>query len=100
MGLIFVVVWFVGSSELSLSITDSSPIFNNLLLLSSHFDEESSAEYFFIIMVSDEINGVNSHFEDDFKGSGIIIFDFDEVEVREGFLYIFLGGIEITLDKI
>jgi hypothetical protein len=65
--LVSVELWFGRSSELSLSVTDTSPIFDDLLLLSSHFDEESSTEYFFIVVVSNEVDGVDSHFKDDFE---------------------------------
>ena len=91
---------FVGSSELSWHVSDSSPVFNDLLLLSSHFDKESSVEDFLVVMVSDEVDGVNSHFKDDFEGSWVVIFDFDEIEFGEGFSDVVFGGIEITFDKV
>ena len=98
--LVSVELWFGRSSELSLSVTDTSPIFDDLLLLSSHFDEESSTEYFFIVVVSNEVDGVDSHFKDDFEWSRVVIFDFDELEVRECFFDIFFSGVEVTLDEI
>lgn len=88
------------SSELSLSVSDTGPVFNDLFLLSSHFDEESSVEDFFITMIPNEVDGIDSHFENDFKWSRIIIFYFDELEIGEGFFDVFFGGIEVTLDKI
>lgn len=51
-------------------------------------------------MVSNEVDSVNSHFEDNFEWSGVVIFDFNEIELREGFFDIIFSGIEITLDKI
>ncbi len=51
-------------------------------------------------MVFNEVNGINSHFEDDLKWSGVIIFNFNELDVWESFLDIFFSGVEITLDEI
>ena len=98
--MLIAIIILSGTSELSLGISNSSPVFNNLFLLSSHLDKESSVKDFLIKLVSNKVNGINSHFEDDFKRSRVVILDFDEVKFREGFLDIFFSGVEITLDKI
>jgi hypothetical protein len=36
-------------------------------LLSSHFNEKSSGKNFFIIMVSNEVDSINSHFKNNFE---------------------------------
>ena len=97
---ILVLMGFVGSSELSWHVSNSGPVFNDLLLLSSHFDKESSVEDFFVVMVSDKVDGIDSHFEDNFEGSWVVIFDFNEIEFGEGFSDVVFGGIEITFDKV
>ena len=66
-GLIFIVMWLIGSSELSRHGSNAGPILDGLFLLSSHFDEESSVEDFLIVVISDEVDSVNFHFEDDFE---------------------------------
>ena len=68
--------------------------------MSSHFDEESSAEDFLVVVISDEVDGINSHLKDNFEGSRVVVFDFDEVEFRESFSDIAFSGIEITFDQI
>ena len=93
-------MWLIGSSELSRHGSNTGPILDDLFLLSSHFDEESSVEDFLIVVISDEVDSVNFHFEDDFEWSGIVILDFDELEFGEGLFNIFFGGIEIAFDQV
>ena len=98
--LVLIVMWLVWSSELSGHVSDTGPVFDDLLVLSSHFDEESSVEYFFVVVVSDEVDGVNSHFEDNFKGSWVVIFDFDEIEFGESFFDIICNAAVLPKESI
>lgn len=88
------------SSKLSLDTSDTGPVFKDLLLLSSHFDEKSSGKDFFIVAVFDEIDSIDSHFEDDFKWSGIVVFDLDKFELWERFFDVFFSSVEIALDQV
>ena len=81
-------------------VADCSPVFSMLFLLSSHFDEKPPVEDFFVEAVSDEMDGIDSGFEDDFERSRVVFFDFDEFEIWEGFFNIFLNSIEITFDQV
>ena len=81
-------------------ITHCCPVFSVLSLLSSHFNEKSPVADFFIERISDKIYGVDSSFEDDFEGSRIVFFDFNEFEVWESFFNILLDSIEITFDQV
>lgn len=89
-----------GSSELSGHVSDSSPILDSLSLLSAHFDEKPPVEDFFIVVVSDEIDSIDSHFEHNFKRSRVVIFDFDQIEFRESFSDIVFSGVEIAFDQV
>jgi hypothetical protein len=68
--------------------------------LSSHFDEKSSVEDFLVVMVSDEVDGIDSHLKDNFERSRVVIFNFDEIEFGESFSDVVFSGIEITLDQV
>ena len=70
------------------------------LLLSPHFDEKSSGKNFLIIAGSDEVDGIDFALEYDFEGSRIVLFNFDEIELRKCFLDIFLNSLEIAFDEI
>jgi hypothetical protein len=97
---ILIVVGFVWSSELSWHVSDTGPVFDNLPELSSHFDEESSVENLLVVMVSDEVDGIDSHLKDNFERSWVVIFNFDEIEFGESFSDVVFCGIEITLDQV
>jgi len=71
-----------------------------LFLLSTHFDEKSSGENFLIKAGPDEVDRVNFALEYDFKWSWIVLFNFDEIELRKCFLDIFLNSLEIAFDEI
>lgn len=97
---VFFAVAFWSFFELFGDVSDGCPFFSVFFLLSAHLDEESSAQNFLIEFIPDEIDGVNFGFEDDFEGSGVIFFDFDEVEFREGFADIFFHCVKVALDEI
>ena len=97
---ILIVVGFFWSSELYWHVSDTGPVFDNFPELSSHFDEESSVEDFLVVMVSDEVDGIDSHLKDNFERSWIVIFNFNEIEFGESFSDVVFGGIEITLDQV
>jgi hypothetical protein len=97
---ILVLIEFVRSSELSWHVSNTGPVFYDLFLLSSHFDKESSVEDFLVVMIFDEVDSVNSHLKDDFEGSWVVIFHFDQIVFGESFSDVVFGGIEITFDKV
>ena len=101
--------FFFGFSNIELSgllherfrnVADSCPVFCVLFLLSSHFDEESSVADLFVEAVSNEMDGIDPGFEDNFEGARIVFFDFDEFEVGESFFNILLDGIEIAFHQV
>lgn len=96
----FVLILEFGSSELSGHVANSSPVLDDLFLLSAHLDEKSPVEYFFIVIVSDEIDSVDSHFKNNFERTWVIVFDFDQIEFGEGFSDVVLGGVKIALDQV
>ncbi len=51
-------------------------------------------------MIFDEVDSVNSHLKDDFEGSWVVIFHFDQIVFGESFSDVVFGGIEITFDKV
>ena len=81
-------------------VSNCSPVFSMFLLLSPHFDEKSSGKNFLIIAGSDEVDGIDFALEYDFEGSRIVLFNFDEIELRKCFLDIFLNSLEIAFDEI
>ena len=81
-------------------ISNGSPIFSMFFLLSSHFDKKSSGENLFIKAISDEIDGVNFTFEDDFEGARVVLLDLDQMKVRESLLNIFFNCIEVALYEV
>lgn len=93
-------MWLIWSSELSLNTSDTGPVFKDLSLLSSHFNEKSSGEDFFIVAVFDKIDGIDSHFENDFKWSRVVVFDFNKFELWKSFFDVFFSSVEIALDQV
>jgi hypothetical protein len=87
-------------SELSWHVSNTGPVFYDLFLLSSHFDKESSVEDFLVVLIFDEVDGVNSHLKDNFEGSWVVIFDFDQIVFGESFSDVVFGSIEITFYKV
>ena len=81
-------------------IPNASPILYNFFVLPTKFYKKSSSQYFSVVTISNEVYGVDFHFKDNFKGSRIIIFNFDELELRECFLNILLSSIEITFNQV
>jgi hypothetical protein len=71
-----------------------------LFLLSAHFDEKSSGKNFLIKASPDEVDSINFALEYDFEGTRIVLFNFDEIELRKSFLDIFLNSLEIAFDEI
>jgi hypothetical protein len=69
-------------------------------VLSTHFNKKSSGENFFIIMISNEVNGINFHLKYNLEWSRIVVFNFDKFKIWEGFFDIFLGCIEIAFNQI
>ena len=86
--------------ELFGNIAYSSPIFSQFFLLSTHFDKKSSGQNFFIKGSSDEIDSINFALKNNFKWARVVLLNFDEVELRECFFYIFLHSLEIAFDKV
>ena len=82
------------------NIPHCCPVLGKFFVLSSHLDKESASEYFFIELIADEVDGIDFGLEYDLKGARVVLFDFDEGEVGEGFFDIFLSCIEIALDQI
>jgi len=81
-------------------ISNCSPIFSMFFLLSSHFDEKSSCKNLLVKAGSDEVNGINFTFKDNFKRPRVILFDFDKIELGECFLNIFFNCLEVTFDQV
>lgn len=99
---IFLIVHILSGCLLELlrDISNCSPVFSVFLLLSSHFNEKSSTQYLFIETCSDEIDGINFAFKNDFERSRVILFDFDQMEVRKCLLNIFFNSLEIAFNQI
>jgi len=74
--------------------------FGDISLLSSHFDEKSSCKNLLAKAGSDEVNGINFTFKDNFKRPRVILFDFDKIELGECFLNIFFNCLEVTFDQV
>ena len=69
-------------------------------LLSSHFDEKSSRKNLLVKAVSDEVDGIDFTFKDNFKRSRVILFNFDKIELRKCFLNILFNSFEIAFDQV
>ena len=81
-------------------VSDARPVLHNFFVLPTKFDEESSSQDFPVVAISNEVDGIDFHFKDNFEGAGIIVFNFDELELRECLLDILLSGIEIALNQV
>lgn len=81
-------------------MADGGPVFSMFFMLSAHLDEETSGEDLLVELFFDEIDGINFGFEDDFEGSRVVFFDFDELIVGEGPFNIFFDCVEIALDEV
>jgi hypothetical protein len=93
-------VWLSGLNKILGYVTDTGPILHSLFVLSAHLNVETSVQNFLIIALSDEVNSVDFHLEDNFKGSRVVVFDLDEFKVREGLLDVLLCGVKIALDEV
>ena len=63
-------------------------------------DEETAGEYFFIELLLNEVDRIDFCFKDNFKGSGVVLFDFDKVKPWEGLLDVLLDSAEVALDQV
>lgn len=86
--------------ELFRNIPYCSPVLSEFFLLSSHFDKKSSCKNFLVKASFDEVDGVDFTFENNFKRARVILFDLDEMEIRECFLDIFFNCLEIAFDQV
>lgn len=90
----------VGVVKLAGDVADAGPILDYFLVLATQLDIEASREDLAVVAGADEVDGIDFHFEDHFKGSGVVVLDLNKVELGEGLLDILLGGIEVTLDEV
>lgn len=101
---IVLVVFMVGIFSMLIielgNISYTSPVLKNFFVLSPELSKESSGEYLSIEAITDEIDGVNFHLEDNFKRTRVVVLYLNKLEFRECFLYIFLSRSEIALDEI
>ena len=94
------VVRFRSLFELFGDVSHCCPVLGVISLLSTHFNKKPSGEYFFIEAVSDEIDGVNPRLEDNFEGSWVVFFNFNQFKVRKGFFNIPFNSVEVAFDQI
>lgn len=90
----------VGVVKLAGDVADAGPILDYFLVLATQLDIEASRQDLAVVAGADEVDGIDFHFEDHFKGSGVVVLDLNKVELGEGLLDILLGGIEVTLDEV
>ena len=90
----------VGVVKLAGDVADAGPVLDYFLVLATQLDIEASREDLAVVAGADEVDGIDFHFEDHFKGAGVVVLDLDKVELGEGLLDILLGGIEVTLDEV
>lgn len=87
-------------AELPGDVPDSQPILMMVLVLPTHLDEEASAQNLLVEFFFNEVDRIDLGFEDHFEGPGVVLLDFDELEIREGSFNILLCGVEVALDEI
>lgn len=100
--LIFLMLSFlvVRLVEFSRNIPNTGPIFYNFFMLATHFNKESTVKNFAIKAISNKVNSIDFHLEDNLEWSRIIVFNLNKLVFRKSFLNIFFSSFKVAFYQI